>query len=288
MLKPHTRAVPVIGLLLAIALVSACQAPVAPTKEPPRPTPIPPAATPGQPSVQSTWQGSAHAATFVEGENNGCARCHSPMNWIPTDPADMPASCASCKFTIKAPKPVAKADWQSVTCEVCHVVQDKTLTTKVAWLNAAIAQFDSSQTPYESLTTPDELCAKCHADVGSMKYARDMGSAAHTSFGCTKCHDEHSLAASCTAAGCHPNALKPDKPIAGHDAAHANVSCGACHDASGLSAGPVGGSKSWSSFRPTDPRGKAVATAYASHALQKRVDCGKCHSVGNAWGLKVY
>lgn len=275
------------GVLLAVVFLSACQAPVAPTKEPPRPTPVPPAATPGQPSVQTVWQGSAHATTFVEGENNDCARCHSPMNWTPTDPADMPETCASCKFTIKAPKPVAKADWQSVGCEVCHIVENKAVTAKVAWLNAAIAQFDSSQSPYEPVKTPDELCVECHADVRGMTYARSMGSGAHASFGCTKCHDEHSLAASCTTTGCHPSLLSPEKQIKGHDTAHANVTCGACHDASGLKAGPVEGSQSWASFRPTDARGKAVATAYTSHALQKKADCARCHYAGNPWNLKA-
>ena len=288
MMKSLARTLSITGVLLALALVSACQAPVAPTKEPPRPTPIPPAATPGQPSAQTAWQGGAHAATFVEGENNDCARCHAPMNWTPTDPADMPATCASCKFTIKTPKPVAKADWQSVTCDVCHVVENKALTSKVARLNAAIAQFDSSQSPYEAVRTPDDLCAGCHADIRGMKYGRSMGSAAHASLGCTKCHDAHSLAASCIAAGCHPGVLTPAKPIAGHDAAHAAVSCGACHDASGLKAGPVEGSKAWSTFRASDARGKAVATAYTSHALQKKADCARCHFSGNPWGLKIY
>lgn len=280
------RLLPVACLFLAAVLLGACQAPVAPTKEPPRPTPVPPAATPGQPSVQTAWQSSAHAATFVEGDNNNCARCHAPMNWTPTDPADMPETCASCKFTIKTPKPIAKTDWQAVGCDVCHVVENKALTTKVAWLNAAVAQFDSSQSPYEPVKSADEVCNKCHADVRGMQYGRSMGTAAHASFGCTRCHDEHTLKAGCTAEGCHPNALTPQTPVPGHDAAHAAVSCGACHDASGLKAGPAEGSKTWTNFRATDSRGKAVATAYASHALQKKVDCARCHYAGNRWGLK--
>ncbi len=276
---------PVVGLVLCAALVVACQAPVAPTPEPPRPTPIPQASSPGQSAIRTAWEGSKHAQTFVEGENNACARCHSPMNWTPTDPADMPATCASCKFTIKTPKPVAKSDWLSVACDVCHKVEDKTLTAQVAWLNAAIAQFDSSQSPYEAVKTPGELCEKCHTDSGSWHYRRDLGKSAHVGYACTKCHDAHSLKASCTS--CHANVLKPEKPIAGHDAAHANVHCVACHDASGLKVGPVEGKTTWLPIRAEMPGGQTGAAPYLSHNLQRQVDCARCHYTGNPWNLKT-
>jgi hypothetical protein len=115
-----------------------------------------------------------------------------------------------------------------------------------------------------------------------------MGSAAHASFACNKCHDSHSLKASCTATDCHPTALKPAVPIPGHDADHAKVTCAACHDASGLKAAPLPNGAGWVVFRTADARGKTVATPYASHALQRKADCARCHHVGNAWGLKTY
>ena len=287
-MKACSRPLLLAGLLAIGAFAIACQAPVAPTKEPPRPTPIPPASSPSGSPIQVGWQGSKHANTFVDGENNECARCHAPMNWTPTDPADMPATCATCKFTVKTPKPALKADWLSVSCDVCHKVEDKALKSEVAWLNATIAQYDSSQSPYESVKTPTELCEKCHRDAGAFRYKRDLGTSVHVGYACTKCHNSHSTLASCTAAGCHPDALKPAKPIAGHDAAHANVNCAACHDASGLKAGPVEGSKTWLTLRAGGPGGKSSTVPYVSHNLQRKVDCARCHFAGNTWGLKTY
>lgn len=275
-------------LLAASVMMTACQAPVAPTKEPPRPTPVVETTSPAQTGIQAAWQGSAHSKTYVEGENNTCARCHSPMNWTPTDPADMPPTCASCKFNIKAPKPVQQADWQAVTCEMCHKVTDGTLTAEMTWLNAAVAQFDSSQSPYEAVATSSDLCRKCHADMGDLHYGRNLGTGAHSTFTCTKCHDAHSLKASCTAAGCHPNAAKPDLAIAGHDAAHAKIPCAVCHDAAGLKAGPAEGQTTWTSFWPTSAHGEPKPTPYVSHNTQRKVECGRCHYQGNPWALKTY
>ena len=269
------------SLLVASALLTACQEPVAPTKEAARPTPVLETASPAQTGIQAAWQGSGHSKTFVEGENNTCARCHSPMTWTPTDPADMPPTCASCKFTIKTPKPVQQADWQAVTCEVCHKVANGALTSEVVWLNAAIAQFDSSQTPYEAVATSSDLCRKCHADVGGLHYGRDLGTGAHSSFTCTKCHNAHSTKANC--ADCHQSL----KAVAGHDKEHAAVNCVACHDASALKVGPTQDKKTWLTFKPTDPRGKPGDTPYVSHNLQRQVDCARCHYAGNPWNLET-
>ena len=271
--------------LLALTAV-ACQAPVAPGTPTAAPTPVV-ASSPAQTGIQQAWAKSKHAATFVSDEqgNNACARCHSPHNWTPTDPADMPATCASCKFTIKAPKPIAQAEWKSIPCETCHRVKDGVLTSQLAYLNTAISQFETSTDPYEDVKTPRQLCEKCHADSKGFMYRIDMGSGPHSTMDCTKCHDPHANTASCTSAGCHPDVLKPAKPVAGHDAAHAAVACSACHDASGLKVGPADGKKNWVTMRANAPGGKAGMQPYVSHNLQRAVDCARCHYAKNPWGL---
>jgi len=224
------------------------------------------------------WQASQHADTYVleGGENNSCARCHSPLNWLPTSPDEMPATCSSCKFTIKPPKPVAKNEWKNIECAQCHRTQKEIVSTEVAWLNALIAAFDSTNDPYEPVKSTTELCEKCHRDA----YKIELGKAAHASMTCTDCHNPHSTKASCVT--CHSSLAQS----AGHDAAHANVNCVACHDAGGWLAQPTGDKRIWLTLRPTDLKGKPNPIPYTSHNLQKKVDCARCHFAGNPWNLK--
>jgi hypothetical protein len=275
------------SLVVLVLAAAACQAPVAPGTPTPAPTPVI-AADSAQAGIKQAWEKSSHAASFVsadDGSNNVCARCHSPHNWTPTDPADMPATCASCKFTIKTPKPIAQADWKAIPCEMCHRVENNVLVAKVAYLNTAIAQFETDTDPYEDVASNRELCEKCHRNAGGFSYKVDMGSGPHSSFDCTRCHNPHGIAATCSNAGCHADVLKPSTPIAGHDAAHAAVNCTACHDAAGLKVGPTDGKKAWSAFRSVAPGGKAGQSAYVSHNLQRKVDCLRCHYSKNPWGL---
>lgn len=272
---------------MVAVLMAACQAPVAPGTPTPAPTPVI-SASAEQSGVQQAWAKSKHASTFVtadDGANNICARCHSPENWMPTDPADMPETCATCKFTVKTPKPVAQADWKSIPCATCHRVENGALTDKVAYNNSAITQFETGTDPYVAVASNRELCEKCHRDHGGFPYNVDLGQSKHSGFDCTKCHDPHTVTASCTAAGCHPDALKPATPIAGHDQAHAAVTCSACHDASGLKVGPTNGKLNWVTYRPTAPGGKTGQTPFVSHNLQRKVDCARCHFAKNPWGI---
>ena len=172
-------------------------------------------------------------------------------------------------------------------CNICHRVENDNVGSQVVWLNAAIAQFDTTKDPYEAVATNTQLCEKCHKDTKTSFYKIDLGISAHTGKQCTVCHDAHSLKASCTATDCHATVLTPAKPIEGHDAAHANVNCVACHDASGLKVGPVEGQKTWLTFRTTEEQGKKSTNPYLSHNLQKKVDCARCHFTGNTWGLKA-
>lgn len=272
-------------MIVAILVVVGCAPTPVPPTAAPNPTPSTTSSTPAQPTggqangIQSLWQNSKHANTYIlEGdENNTCARCHSPTNWLPTSPDEMPATCASCKFTIKPPKPIAKTEWKNIECAQCHKTQKEIVSKEVAWLNSLIAAFDTVNDPYEPVKSTTELCEKCHRDA----YTIEMGKNAHASKTCTDCHNPHSTKASCTT--CHASLSKS----AGHDVAHANVNCVACHDAGGWQVQPVGDKKIWQSMRPIDLKGKANPIPYTSHNLQKSVDCARCHFAGNPWNLKT-
>ena len=223
------------ALLWCAAIASACQplpspggAPTAAAATPTLP------ADPGQLAVRQAWESGQHASTYVieEDKNNDCARCHSPLSWIPTSPDDMPATCASCKFTIKTPKPVAKADWRNIGCEQCHKVEKTVLTEQVAWLNAAIAQFDTTADPYEPVQSNTELCAKCHR--GGYEIA--LGTRAHAAVNCVACHDASGLKVGptpdkktwLTFRPADPRGKPGDSPYISHDLQR-KVDCARCH-----------------------------------------------------------
>lgn len=292
------------GLVLAGLLLASCGGalplpppggvPPTPELQAATPTPetqagatAPPAPAEGV-SVQQAWQASRHADTFVGGDNNACAACHSPRNWMPTDKSTFPDSCMTCKFEVPPPKPVVKAEWKSIQCETCHRVSDKgEVSAEVVSFDALMAMFGNTpDEAWQPVANTTELCEKCHRDVDAWHYARDLGQSVHVGYACTQCHDAHSNQASCTAAACHPNALNPTEPVAGHDADHAAVSCVACHDAAGLDVGPVEGQELWLPLREGGPGGVAGTVPYLSHNLQRKVDCARCHFTGNQWGLK--
>lgn len=301
--QPKATFLPVVCVSLFALGVTACVTKPTPMPPAPVPTAVPATATPApaispeaksaaqptSPAIdpRSLWQGSKHASTFVadkEGKNNECARCHAPMNWMPTALEDIPAACQTCKFNVRPPKPVAKGDWRNVDCEQCHKTEKGVVSQQVAWLNAAIAQFDTNADPYEAVKSSSELCEKCHRDA----FKIEVGKNVHAALSCTDCHNVHSTAASCMDGKCHAGVLKPGQPIAGHDAAHAPVACTACHDAAGLKVGPTDDRSQWVVFRTIDLGGKQMTTPYASHNLKRSVDCARCHFSGNPWGLSKY
>jgi hypothetical protein len=226
--------------------------------------------------ILDTWKDSKHGNTFVlsiEGLNNGCADCHSPLNWLPTDKADLPKSCQSCKvpFELKEPtEPVSEADWMSIECNICHMIDAEGVVSQVSWYSAT-RTMPGEDAIYDAISSTNELCEKCHKDTDTSLYGRDLGTSLHIDKQCIDCHDAHSQKASCS--NCHT------EPILKHDEEHAIVECTACHDASGLNAGPVEGENIWLTFRDDDP--------YISHNLQLEVDCARCHYADNSWGLSV-
>lgn len=287
---------------LALILLAACSpgpAIAVPTSAPASTEQAPstvtgPAATPTEVGIdlapiEAAWMGSPHGNTYNlgKGPNTFCARCHSPENWDPAAKPDQPPNCVSCKFPfdtevrVAASNPlVPQPDWKDIGCVVCHATDDGSVKPDIAWFNTVTGY-------HETVTSTTELCEKCHTDTETIRHRRDLGQAAHADFTCTDCHDPHTTAASCGAAGCHETVGSESPPIPGHDADHASVTCVACHDASGLDVGPVEGESVWITFRTTELLGRANTEAYQSHALQRSVICERCHFADNPWGLTV-
>jgi hypothetical protein len=285
---------------LSLALFSACSSgPTAATPTPARaPTEQAPATVTAPPvtpteagidlaPIETAWEGSPHGNTYDlgKGPNTFCARCHSPENWDPAAKPDAPPNCVSCKFPFDAEVRVApsnplvpEADWKDIGCVVCHATDDGSVKPDIAW-------YDTVTGYHETVTSTTELCEKCHTDTETIRHRRDLGQAAHAGFTCTDCHDPHTTAASCGAAGCHETVGSETTAIPGHDADHAAVTCVACHDASGLDVGPAEGENVWITFRTTELLGRANTEAYQSHALQRSVMCERCHFADNPWGL---
>lgn len=230
---------------------------------------------PSPDSIQSLWAASPHGNSYElddAGTNSTCARCHAPVNYVPSMD-DMPESCAACKFEVEPPPPlIAETDWVNVSCNVCHQVRRGEVDPEYAWLSIPPIE------EYEELATTTELCVKCHTPVNVLDHYGIEVAGDHAGYTCTQCHDPHSTIASCSTSVCHPEVADPAAPIAGHDAAHAAVTCVACHDASGLDVRPddEGG---WFTYQP----GSLIPAA--SHNIVRQALCERCHYSNNPWNL---
>jgi hypothetical protein len=229
--------------------------------------------------IPAVWSAGPHASTFVSGDggkNSDCARCHSPVEFIPSMD-DLPESCFTCKFTVDPPPPViAEEDWSHVACKVCHEVKKGVVNPEVAWLEiAAIGE-------YSQPASTTGLCLKCHTGSGRADHLDLSLAGTHTELVCTDCHDAHTTQASCFLAGCHAGLAAVD--IHGHDDNHAALSCAACHDASGLEV-QVNQDGAWSTYRAYDRDGQAGLRPFFSHNIVKVVDCQRCHFPDNPWNL---
>ncbi len=247
----------------------------------------------GDPLVlaQQAWDLSPHASTFVvdeKNQNNSCARCHAPTDWMPTL-EDIPESCQACKFELAAPPPlIPENEWSGITCLYCHE-QDKkgVVQAEVMWLEIPALE------EYASVETYTELCLKCHdttnlPDHGELRLAGD-----HSGMMCTDCHPPHSSSVSCDSADCHPSD-QAAVTIEGHDDLHQDVSCEACHDSAGWEVGIDQETGSWITFSPWSQEiiiaeGDSIINTgnvgFTSHDISKTVNCGRCHFANNEWGL---
>jgi len=233
--------------------------------------------------VQQLWQKGPHADTYVvdaNGENSYCARCHSPVNFVPAMD-ELPESCTVCKFKVEEPPPLFRRDeWLAIDCKVCHRIdRNGAVHPEYTWL--AVAAIDE----YEKVDTTTELCQKCHTGADDLPSHTDIHvSGAHEGFLCTDCHDAHDTASSCSAAGCH----EAPENLAAHDEMHQNVSCVACHDASGMAVGPSEEFDGvWLTLVSATPDEAASTIPHTSHNIQREVNCARCHFADNPWNLSA-
>jgi len=188
---------------------------------------------------------------------------------------DMPASCATCKFEVEPPPPtLAEADWESISCNVCHRIKKGVVDPEYAWLS--VPPIDE----YEDVESTTELCLQCHIEINIFGHETPNLANAHADFTCTQCHDAHStIASSCASENCHADTLNPPSAaIPGHDDDHGAVPCWVCHDAAGLAIG-LDDQGNWITLQDVS------LIPYASHDITRQVLCERCHFLNNPWNL---
>jgi len=243
------------------------------------PTDTPQVSTPDPAAIEAAWRSSEHANSFVldaNGQNNTCARCHAPINWMPAL-EDLPESCFACKFELEAPPPtISEADWTDIPCNICHKVDKKdNILPEFAWLEIAPLG------EYAAVASATELCLKCHDTTGIPAHGVIQLSGAHAGYECTKCHSAHDTKTSCDPAGCH---AEPTAPTAGHDADHQAVACVACHDGSGMEVEP-NDDGIWTTFTSGTTETSTDKFSFTSHNVVLEASCDRCHFLNNPWGL---
>lgn len=229
------------------------------------------------------WAMSSHADTYVistEGKNDTCARCHSPVQWLP-GPEDIPESCLACKFDVDVPPPLfSEEEWEHVPCKTCHRTDGDDVEEEIAWLEIPSIE------EYIDMDSTTKLCRKCHemSDFPDHKPAIVV-SEEHADLLCTECHDAHSNIATCAKSGCHESVLIGAELVPGHDEEHTAVSCTACHDAAGLQVGPSEDSDMWVTYVSLMLDGEETLLPHSSHTVQTQVACDRCHFDANPWEL---
>lgn len=236
--------------------------------------------TPNLAAIQASWQSSSHADTFIQdasGQNNSCARCHAPINWMPSMD-DLPESCFACKFELEAPPAtIPEADWTDVPCKICHKVDKKdNILPEVAWLEIAPLG------EYATVASASELCLKCHTAGDIPGHTTIEVAGAHAGYECTQCHSPHDTQASCDTVGCHEQSTTA---IPGHDADHQAVSCVACHDGNGVEVGLDGETSQWVTFAAFSSDPGIESIPFISHNVIREASCQRCHYTDNPYGL---
>lgn len=273
----------VLAIFLVVAL-SACQPTDDSGSSPTNADGQPAEATLDPNAIQSDWDGSPHADTYVvdlNNENNACAQCHAPVSFVPSMD-DIPSGCFSCKFEIEDPLPfIPETEWTPIECRVCHEVdRNNNVSSEFKWLE--IAAIDE----YAEVETASDLCLNCHTGSEMSDHQAIEVIGVHEALVCTECHDAHTTYSSCSSSGCHDDWQSIEPAIAGHDADHQNVSCVACHDASDLDVGPgEDADEQWHAFVSYSADGETITTPFSSHNIQREVSCDRCHFSDNPWDL---
>jgi hypothetical protein len=254
--------------------------------EPAAPTSPAADAEPDLEAIQAAWQSSPHANTFVEdaaGQNNSCAQCHAPFDWLPSMET-LPESCFACKFELEDPPSYIPEDaWAHIPCTICHPVdRDDNILPEIAWLEIPILG------EYAEVASATELCLKCHAPNEIPGHGRIELVSAHADYQCTGCHAAHTTATYCASEACHSDVINPETPIPGHDEDHQVVSCVACHDGSGMEVGPDEESGMWTTFTTSaSAETELVDFAFTSHNIVLESSCERCHFADNPWALSA-
>lgn len=231
--------------------------------------------------IERAWENSAHSSTFLvdrSGQNNTCAQCHAPINWMPSMDT-IPESCFTCKFELEDPPPyIAEDAWENIPCKVCHELNKRDeVQPEYQWLE--IAAIDE----YAKVNSTTELCQKCHTASEPMEgHVWQNSFGAHQDQTCTDCHNPHDGSAGCLT--CHSEVDFSTSGIAGHDPDHESISCMVCHDGSGLTAGLDSETNLWVLLTDT-PDGSQQTVS--SHEIVLESNCSRCHFTDNPWELSI-
>jgi hypothetical protein len=197
------------------------------------------------------------------------------------------------------------------SCKKCHATGDRPMEIHLAWA-------DESTGRVEIISSPNELCGKCHADQVITAGTPETTQLAHVDFECTNCHNAHNLKAGCSESGCHADiqniiSAQVEKPSSHsgvgdvdsfmcggsachilakqvannpvyHRPIHRNVPCYVCHDISGLTV-LMEGEQSWMTVFDNGQGDGAELLPRISHTIGLEVQCKKCHYANNPWTL---
>jgi hypothetical protein len=289
--------------VVVTVIVEPTAMPPTPTEDIPEPTPLP-----DQSAIFTAWEGSPHGGGWDEGKgpNTWCSRCHSPQNWDPAAFQGPPPSCFTCKFPTDEEIRIAEGnplvpeeEWVGIPCETCHVMEMEIATQGIAWYNPVKMEYDK-------VSTPTELCEKCHVTTtgnafgSAVDHKISLGGSAHLNYGgflgdvppptyCIDCHDPHTQEPK-QCEDCH-TIDEANHAKGKYVAMKTKVTCMACHEASGLDVGPhpdeaMGGI--WAPQVTTMGRGGPSTEAVVSHSIVNAVACDRCHYAENPWELTVY
>lgn len=219
-------------------------------------------------------------------KNIDCLVCHKineeqetvQLGWLNTitgyheTVANTTELCEKCHLdnqTLRHKRMLGENAHVSFQCTDCHDPHSLRANCK----NCHSISLDA--TPTEALDHPpsrtNEDCILCHPNAWD-EHDRTIQEAGNDD--CGSCHVEL------------VDQMKKAEMAQAHSILHANVSCVACHDASGLEVGLFETNNILIPFRTTELLGRQNTKPYQSHALQRDVDCGRCHYSGNPWNLE--
>ena len=222
-----------------------------------------------------------------EWENINCETCHQMTNGIVQEGicwrdvtsgycetvASSTQLCGKCHRnteTLRHQRAIAEggahAELECVSCHNPHSLEAKNCRS---CHQVEMQEVDMTGDMHAGVTSNDQ-CLECHPDAwaGHNMKVKQSGSQ-----DCINCHDD--LVADMV--------LEP--VMRGHNQVHEQVPCAVCHDASGMKVGQSEETGEWLLLRQTELLGRTSEEPYTSHAIQREVDCTRCHYPENPWDL---